>query len=157
MLLHKDFCTLPPVLPWARACEPSLSHWCVVVPSSMKLLPCFLLLIFPLAIRNVNTVFSLIGVFKSKEALRKSLCRQVSRGHHGLLSSWRLSVWSDGLGCELVGIAWQEIGAISRPQLVVDHKRLWTLTLCKIEMSGLSLFFLLKCSVSGLSIGVSLE
>lgn len=202
MLLHKDFCSLPPVLPWARACEPSLSHWRVVIPSSTKLLPChtsissmsfhvgwvgqvcvlevsetenqdfrnysfsleawghfksFLLVIFPLAIRNVNTVFSLIGVFKSKEALRKSLYPQVSRGRHGLLSPWRLSFWSGGPGCELVGIAWQEIGAISRPQFVVDNKRIWTLTLCKIEMSGLSLFVLLKCSVSGLSIGVSLE
>lgn len=88
------------------------------------ILKVFLLVIFPLAIRNVNTVFSLIGVFKSKEALRKSLYPQVSRGRHGLLSPWRLSFWSGGPGCELVGIAWQEIGAISRPQFVVDNKRI---------------------------------
>lgn len=82
-----------------------------------------LLLIFPLAIRNVTIVCSLIGVFKSKEALKKSHCPLVSLGLHGLLSSWRLRVWSGGPVCELVGIAWQEIGAISRPQLAFDNKR----------------------------------
>lgn len=122
-----------------------------IFPGSLRPFKKFFAFNFLLAVRNVNTMISLIGVFRSEEALKEIIPSSGQPGPSGppeFLETqslvWWPRLWAD--------IPWQEID-ISRLQLVFDKKKIWIPALCKIEMSGLSLIFLF----SGPSIWVILE
>lgn len=119
-----------------------------ISPGSLRPFKKFFAFNFPLAVRNVNTMISLIGVFRSKEALKEIIPSSGQPGPSGPVEflETQSMVWWPRLWA---GSPWQEIGDISRLQLVFDKKKMWIPMLCKIEMSGLSLIFLLKYSVPG--------